>query len=67
MASNAALFVASLAMGAPDDVGQRAPSLIARQLDGATLDLAALRGKVVLVNLWASWPTGPRAPFHSAN
>lgn len=32
-----------------------APALSGRTLAGASLDLAALRGKVVLVNVWASW------------
>jgi thiol-disulfide isomerase/thioredoxin len=32
-----------------------APALALEQLGGGTLDLAALRGRVVLVNFWASW------------
>ena len=35
--------------------GQTAPALRLRTLDGGWLDLAALRGRPVLVNFWASW------------
>ena len=40
---------------AADDVGQPAPALVVRQLDGHDLDLAALRGQVVILNFWATW------------
>lgn len=36
-------------------VGGAAPSIDAVGLDGAAASLAALRGKVVLLNLWATW------------
>lgn len=36
-------------------VGQPAPALTGTTLDGRPFDLAAWRGQVVLVNVWASW------------
>lgn len=54
------LVTALLAQGpalAGPEVGQPAPALIARQFDGQSIDLAALRGHVVVLNFWASWCT----------
>lgn len=36
-------------------VGEPAPRLEAIELNGQTFDLAAQRGKVVIVNFWATW------------
>ena len=47
--------------GAVPAVGQPAPALIARQFDGQAIDLAALRGHVVVLNFRASWCTPCRA------
>lgn len=38
-------------------VGHRAPELSGRTLAGARFDPASLHGRVVLVNVWASWCT----------
>ena len=35
--------------------GTRAPALRLQGLDGGTVDLAALRGRPVVVNFWATW------------
>jgi cytochrome c biogenesis protein CcmG, thiol:disulfide interchange protein DsbE len=36
-------------------IGKAAPTLAGTTLDGASFDLASLRGSPVLVNFWASW------------
>lgn len=53
----AVVVVAGLgpAAHAAADIGQTAPSLVVKQLDGQTFDLSALRGKVVIINFWATW------------
>lgn len=37
------------------DLGDTVPELKAPTLDGQAFDLGALRGKVVVLNLWATW------------
>jgi cytochrome c biogenesis protein CcmG, thiol:disulfide interchange protein DsbE len=37
------------------EVGQAAPALVVQELNGQTFDLAAQRGKVVIINFWATW------------
>jgi peroxiredoxin len=41
--------------GAAPFVDEPAPSLVAVKLDGARFDLTSLRGKVVIINFWATW------------
>jgi cytochrome c biogenesis protein CcmG, thiol:disulfide interchange protein DsbE len=55
------------AWAAPPAVGQPAPALIVPELDGHQFDLAKLRGKVVLVNLWATWCSPCRIEMPTLN
>ena len=36
-------------------VGEKAPDFTLTSFDGQTYSLASLKGKVVLLNIWASW------------
>jgi thiol-disulfide isomerase/thioredoxin len=54
MGCTSAAGVDTPARAAPE-MDQPAPPLIATALDGQTFDLAKLRGKVILVNFWATW------------
>jgi cytochrome c biogenesis protein CcmG, thiol:disulfide interchange protein DsbE len=40
---------------ATPEINAAVPALVVTTLDGQTFDLAKLRGKVVLVNYWATW------------
>jgi len=62
-AVGAAVLVAALAWGlahpagGPADavLGKPAPNLVVQALDGGPASLAALRGRPVVLNFWASW------------
>jgi cytochrome c biogenesis protein CcmG, thiol:disulfide interchange protein DsbE len=44
-----------LTVKAAEFVGQPARSMVVTTLDGRTIDLSTMLGKVVLVNYWATW------------
>ncbi len=48
-------------------IGEPAPRLVVQELDGQTFDLAALRGKVVIVNFWATWCPSCREEMPALN
>ena len=47
-------FASGSAHAAPE-IGKAAPELVVTDLNGQSFDLAKLKGKVVLVNYWATW------------
>jgi cytochrome c biogenesis protein CcmG, thiol:disulfide interchange protein DsbE len=59
MSLAAVALIGGLAAAAPADVGlengEAAPALVLTGFDGNAFDLTQLRGKVVLVNYWATW------------
>ena len=51
----ASVILIQLDARAAAEPGQPAPALVVQELSGQTFDLAAMRGKVVIINFWATW------------
>jgi cytochrome c biogenesis protein CcmG, thiol:disulfide interchange protein DsbE len=49
------LVCASRPADSTPQIGANAPELVVTELDGKIFDLAELKGKVILVNYWATW------------
>jgi len=49
------MWLAGIPARATPEIDKPAPALVVTELDGQTFDLAKLKGKVVLVNYWATW------------
>ena len=49
------LLLACTPVHADPGIGETEPALVASELDGSTFNLAAERGHVVLVDVWATW------------
>jgi len=55
-AAAAAMTVAAAGLAlASAIVGRNSPALVAPELNGQNFDLAQLRGKVVIIDFWATW------------
>jgi cytochrome c biogenesis protein CcmG/thiol:disulfide interchange protein DsbE len=65
------LALAVAAMGgmasASPRVGGPAPGITAKTLDGSAFDLASMRGRVVVINVWATWCTPCRVEMPALN
>ncbi len=67
LAGGVALVLTVHVVRAAVEVGQPAPPLAATELNGQGFNLGALRGRVVIVNFWATWCPPCRAEMPALN
>jgi thiol-disulfide isomerase/thioredoxin len=65
--TGAVLLSALLAVATMQANGRTAPSLKLRAIDGSTVELKALNGKILVVDFWASWCLPCKAVFPALN
>lgn len=49
------LIVAAVSVQAQPPVGMQAPEIVLKDVNGTTVSLSSLKGKVVVIDFWASW------------
>ena len=53
--SIASFLLLAVPLGSAGDSSPKAPNFTLKTADGTTLELAKLKGKIVVVNFWATW------------
>jgi peroxiredoxin len=49
------ILLVSIAVSAQPKIGDLSPEIILKDVDGNAVSLSSLKGKVVLIDFWASW------------
>lgn len=49
------LMVTTVSINSQPPVGMQAPEIVLKDMNGNTVSLSSLKGKVVVIDFWASW------------